>query len=56
MNSKRMIQYIFKLWLALYRLENAIWERYSYSFVGLNSGKEFHEYHQSQQNSNDIPF
>lgn len=49
-------RWIFKLWLILYQLENFLWQRYSGSFMKLNDGKDFHEYHQNQTNTNDIPF
>ncbi len=49
-------QYVFKLWLILYRIESFIWERYSDSFTKFNGGKDFPEYHQDQYPSDDIPF
>ncbi len=49
-------RYVFKLWLILYRIESAIWDRYSHSFMSLNGGKDFPEYHQDQYFSDDIPF
>ena len=52
----KITQYIFKVWLILYRIENFIWERYSHSFTKLNGGKEFPEYHQNQFYSDEIPF
>lgn len=49
-------QYVFKLSLTIYRIENFIWERYSLSFKKLNGGKDFSEYHQNQFYSDQIPF
>jgi hypothetical protein len=49
-------RWMFKIWLALYQLENFLWERYSGSFMKLNGGKDFHEYHHDQTNTHDIPF
>jgi hypothetical protein len=49
-------RWIFKLWLALYKLENFLWYRYSGSFMSLNGGKDFHEYHQNQSDTDNIPF
>ena len=49
-------RWAFKLWLALYKLENFLWSRYSASFMSLNGGKHFHEYHQNQSEADDIPF
>lgn len=56
MTEARRTQYVFKLWLILYRIENFIWERYSHSFTKLNGGKDFLEYHQNQFHSDQIPF
>jgi len=49
-------QYIFKLWLILYRIECLIWDRYSHSFKRFNGGKDFPEYHQDPYFSDDISF
>jgi hypothetical protein len=49
-------RWMFKIWLALYQLENFLWKRYSGSFMKLNGGKEFHEYHQNKPNTDDPPF
>ena len=49
-------RWMFKIWLVLYQLENFLWERYSSSFMKLNGGKDFHEYHHDQPNTHDIPF
>jgi hypothetical protein len=46
---------MFKLWLILYRIECFIWDRYSHSFVRFSMGKDFHEYHQDQYLSDDVP-
>lgn len=56
MNSDRKANYLFKIWLILYRLENFIWQRYAYSFMKLNGGKAFHEYHQNQSVNDEVPF
>ena len=56
MIRKKKIQYVFKLWLILYRIESFIWDRYSYFFKELNGGKDFPGYHQNQYFSDDIPF
>jgi hypothetical protein len=48
--------FAFKLWLILYRLEYFLWQRYSGSFLKLSGGKDFPEYHQDQQPTDDIPF
>ena len=45
MKHNKKIQYLFKLWLILYRIENALWQRYSLSFMRLSGGKDFPEYH-----------
>jgi hypothetical protein len=49
-------RWMFKIWLVLYQLENFLWHRYSASFMSINGGKDFHEYHQNQTNTDDIPF
>jgi hypothetical protein len=56
MKTIKKMQYVFKLWLILYRIENFIWERYSHAFIKLNGGKDFHEYHQDQLYSDQISF
>jgi hypothetical protein len=54
--GNRMVRYVFRLWLLLYRIENSLWEQYHRSFMQLNGGKDFPEYHQSQESNDDIPF
>ena len=56
MEDKRKIKYIFKLWLILYRIETALWDRYSHSFYVLGKGKDFHEYHYQSSYDDKIPF
>jgi hypothetical protein len=56
MRKMKKTQFVFKLWLILYRIECFIWDRYSHSFTRLNGGKDFHEYHQDEYHSSDVPF
>jgi hypothetical protein len=49
-------RWMFKIWLVLYQLENFLWHRYSGAFMSINGGKDFHEYHQDQPNTDNIPF
>jgi len=56
MKQVKIQWWVYRLWLLLYQIENAIWERYSHSFIKLNGGKDFPEYHQSNHYNDNIPF
>ena len=57
MFGKTKVRCLFKIWLALYQVENYLWQRYSDCFTRISGGKDFPEYHRNKSNTDeDLPF
>jgi len=55
MKNNEEVQFAWRLWTMLIRLEDVVWEHYADEFIELNMDKDFKEYPKQPQDD-DIPF